>query len=227
MIKCRQPKREETRDRIIGAAGAVFAERGFRGTTIRQITARAGVNLAAVNYYFQDKGELYIRVLREAKRCATMIVIQDLPGNPRERLEGFIQRFLGYLLDPARPSWHARIITMEISNPTPALNVIVREITAPFFRDVRALIGEVVEGQASPEELDLFAVSVFSQCVFYASNRPIVEQLALDLGKATHRTERIAAHVAAFSLAGLHDFCARKGNVPPARRSPTSHLLHR
>src|SRR5271155_1957047 len=109
-MKSPNSKREDTSDRIIAAAGAVFAERGFRGTTIRQITARAGVNLAAVHYHFRDKGELYVRVLREAKRRVSWIVIRDLSGTPEERLRGFIERFVHYLLDPERPSWHGRVL---------------------------------------------------------------------------------------------------------------------
>jgi AcrR family transcriptional regulator len=199
-------KREDPSERIIAAAGAVFAERGFRGTTIRQITARAGVNLAAVNYYFRDKGELYVRVLREAKRCAGDIVIDDLPGNPEEKLRAFIERFVRYLLDPQRPVWHGGVLAMEMVSPTPALGVVIRDLTAPLYRDVRALIGQVLEGKASPAELDLFTVSIFGQAIFYVSRRPIVEQLATDLEKVPDRIDRIAEHIAAFSLAGIHAF---------------------
>ncbi|HUE39042.1 MAG TPA: TetR family transcriptional regulator, partial [Candidatus Binatia bacterium] len=53
-----------TRARLIAAAGELFAERGFRATTARDIAQRAGVNLAAANYYFGSKKELYLEVLR-------------------------------------------------------------------------------------------------------------------------------------------------------------------
>jgi len=199
-------KREDTRERIIAAAGAAFAERGFRGTTIRQITARAGVNLAAVNYYFRDKEELYLRVLREAKQCAAQIAIDDLEGTPEERVGRFIERFVHHLLDPERPAWHGRVLALEMSDPTPALDVIIRELTAPVYRSIRALIGEALQGTATPAELDLFTGSIIGQCVFYSHSRPIVEQLALDLAAAPNRIDRIAAHITAFSLAGLRAF---------------------
>ncbi len=210
------PKREETSARIIAAAGAVFAERGFRGTTIRQITTRAGVNLAAVNYHFRDKAELYVRVLREAKRCATDIIIDDIPGDAEARLRGFIDRFVRYLLDPERPAWHGRVIALEMSNPTPALGVIILELTSPLYRDVRALIGKVVEDSASPRELDLFALSIFGQCVFYVNSRPLVEQMATDLNKTPDRIGRISTHIGDFSIAALHDF-RRQANQPRPR----------
>ncbi len=65
------PQSRELRQRLLNTAGEVFAEQGFRAATVRQITERAGVNLAAINYYFSDKAELYACVLREA-HCKAM-----------------------------------------------------------------------------------------------------------------------------------------------------------
>jgi len=203
-MKRPNPVYAETAFRIIAAAGAVFAERGFQNTTIRQITARAGVNIAAVNYHFRDKEELYMQVLREAKRHVSWIRIQELEGSPEERFRAFIERFVGSLLDPQRPLWHGRILAMEMAHPTPALDVIIKELTAPFYKDARTLVGQVVSARVSPVDLDLLTLSVIGQCVFYASSRPMVEQLAVDLGKHPQRIEKIAAHIAGFSLAALY-----------------------
>lgn len=49
---------QDTVARILDAAESLFAERGFSETSLRTITARAGVNLAAVNYHFGSKKEL-------------------------------------------------------------------------------------------------------------------------------------------------------------------------
>ena len=208
----------ETDVRIIEAAGAVFAERGFRNTTIRQITARAGVNIAAVNYHFRDKEELYVQVLREAKRHVSWIRIEELDGTPEERFRAFIGRFVGSLLDPERPSWHGRILAMEMANPTPALDVIIKELTAPFYKDARTLVGQVVRGNASPADLDLLTLSVVGQCVFYATSRPMIAKLAVDLGRHPKRLEKIAEHIAEFSLTALHSTRPRTA-VKSARTS--------
>lgn len=217
-MKRSTPPPAETGDRIIAAAGAVFAEQGFRNTTIRQITARAGVNVAAVNYHFRDKSELYTRVLREAKKHVAWIRMETLRGSPEVRLRAFIKAFVSSLLDPDRPSWHGRVIGMEMANPTPALGVLIRELTAPLYRDVSALINEITEEKASPAKLDLFTVTVIGQCVFYACSRPIVERLALDLGKEPDRTRQIADHVADVSLAALRAF-RRQAVSKPTRAS--------
>jgi AcrR family transcriptional regulator len=53
-----------TRQRILGAAEELFAERGFAGASLRQVTAAAKVNLAAVNYHFGSKDNLIEEVFR-------------------------------------------------------------------------------------------------------------------------------------------------------------------
>ncbi len=49
---------DDTRQRLLDAAEALFAEHGFADTSLRAITARAKANLAAVNYHFGSKDEL-------------------------------------------------------------------------------------------------------------------------------------------------------------------------
>ena len=209
-------EREEILSRIIDAAGTVFAERGFRATTIRQITARADVNLAAVNYYFKNKAELYLRVLREAKRHMREIVIAEIPGEPEERIRGFIDRFVRHLLHPERPLWHGRVLAMEMSNPTPALGLILRDLTAPIFRDLRQLIARMVGPEASPADLDLLALSIIGQCVFYVCGRPATEQLGVHLNRVPDRTGSISNHIGHFSIGALKDF--RRRCKTPGRR---------
>ena len=54
----------DTKDQILDAAEDLFAEQGFAATSMRQLTARASVNLAAVNYHFGSKEDLAVAVLR-------------------------------------------------------------------------------------------------------------------------------------------------------------------
>src|SRR5690349_3847603 len=58
----------DTRERILAAANKLFAERGFDGATLRDITDAAHANLAAVNYYFRSKDELIRSTLESAIR---------------------------------------------------------------------------------------------------------------------------------------------------------------
>ena len=55
---------KRTREQILGVAEELFAEKGFSHTSIRDITEKAACNLAAVNYHFHGKTNLYIEVFR-------------------------------------------------------------------------------------------------------------------------------------------------------------------
>lgn len=70
----------DTHGRILVAATITFAERGFEGATLKEITDRAGANIAAVNYYFRSKDELFRHVLRrllEKVNAARALALQE------------------------------------------------------------------------------------------------------------------------------------------------------
>src|SRR5436309_2278461 len=56
--------RSQVCDRLLDVAERLFAERGFRATSVRDITAEASCNVAAVNYYFGGKDNLYREMFR-------------------------------------------------------------------------------------------------------------------------------------------------------------------
>ena len=67
-MACEETESAGTRSRILNAAGPVFADKGFRDATVRDICQAASVNLASVNYHFGDKQRLYIESVKEAHR---------------------------------------------------------------------------------------------------------------------------------------------------------------
>lgn len=65
----------DTKEQILIVAERLFAERGFAGTTLRNVVSEAGVNLAAVHYHFGSKEELFRAVVQ---RFARPVVEQEL-----------------------------------------------------------------------------------------------------------------------------------------------------
>lgn len=197
---------ETTRDKILAAAGEVFAEQGFEGATIRAITERAGVNVAAVNYHFRDKAELYTRVVVDA--CSVRAAFRDTAAeaaiSPEQRLRSLIYHFLEYLLDPARPVWKRRLMAREMANPTAAFDALVEENIRPL-RDEFLIptLRELTGGCFSRRQLNHFGSSIMGQCLYYLQSRPIIERLNPDFKTGKPEITEIAEHISRFSLAAL------------------------
>ena len=95
-----------TKDRILGAAEELFAQHGFSGTSLRQVTSRADVNIAAVNYHFGSKENLVNEVFRRRmdemsdRRISQLRQAQeDHPGELEPILAAFIEPALALTLD--------------------------------------------------------------------------------------------------------------------------------
>ena len=198
---------EATRTRLLDSAGRVFAEHGFHAATIREICARAGVNLALVNYHFGDKLELYTEVLRHsigtAKDCSIASAI-DPDSPPEEALRALIRTLFQTVCSAERPEWHFRLMIHELGQPTPAMNKVIDETMSPIYNRVRRLIQAILAGAASEEKTRLCAHSVISQIVHYARARHVIARLWPELELTGSRIEQIATHIADFSLAYLH-----------------------
>ena len=136
-----------TRDKLIDAAGYVFAERGYRAATIREICRRAGANVAAVNYTFGDKMGLYTEVLRQSVRTsktASLTAALDASHSPEEMIRAVIRARLMSLSQEKRPDWHFRLVMHEFSHPTPAMGRVVDEGMRPIYDRVRKAVGKVI-----------------------------------------------------------------------------------
>lgn len=85
-------KGKETRRRILQAASALFAERGFEATSVREIVARAGVSKPVLYYYFTNKEDLCRRLLAESFEEFTQELMGALarPGDCRKRIEAIV-----------------------------------------------------------------------------------------------------------------------------------------
>src|SRR5579871_5345079 len=97
-----------TKDRILDTAERLFARDGFEATSLRAITAEAGVNLAAVNYHFQSKEALVRAVIGRRmgpvneKRLAMLDACETAAGDGPLPLEGVLEAFVRPVLEIAR-----------------------------------------------------------------------------------------------------------------------------
>ncbi|HEY4310402.1 MAG TPA: CerR family C-terminal domain-containing protein [Pirellulales bacterium] len=197
---------DDTKNRLLEAAGETFAARGYESATVREICERAGANLASVNYYFGDKQRLYIDAVRQAQCvCVEQVPTPewdpDLP--PVERLRTYIHTMLSRMLYVERPAWHLGLMLRELANPTGACVAVVDDYIRPMAEELeRILVDLLPDGTPRPQAY-LTGFSIVGQCLFYYVHRPIAEQL---IGVDEYRQlsiDRLADHIARFSLAAL------------------------
>ena len=206
---------ELTRDKLIEAAGHVFAERGYRAATIREICRRAGANVASVNYTFGDKMGLYTEVLRHSVRAAktaAMSAALDANLSAEDTIRGVIRARLMSLCKEARPDWHIRLVMHEFSHPTSAMGRVVDEGMRPIYDRVRKAVGKLIGLPPDHETTRLSVNSIVGQILFYTFSWPVLAHLQPELKLTPDQLDRIADHIADFSLAYLKKVGHGKGH---------------
>jgi len=197
---------QETRRKLIAAAGQAFADKGLYAATLQEITDRAGANKASVNYHFRDKSELYAAVVRHAltlNPANELSASEDEQGTPEDQLALFITRLLNDLLDPAQPPWRAAIIGHELAQPTAALDAVMTDLVEPKARILNKIVRAILGPNASEEQVAQMAISVMAQCTFYLYSKEIIRRIYPVVGSGDSSVDSIAAHITEFSLAAL------------------------
>jgi AcrR family transcriptional regulator len=201
------PASVETRRRLLEAAGEVFDTEGFRGATVRQICQRAGANVAAIHYHFGGKEELYVELLRELGRRAfeRYPPTLGLPAQPsqEERLFGFVHAFLLRVLADDGFARHGRVLSREMIDPSPAIEMVVDEFIRPSFDYLRGIVRALVGPEPDERAVRLAARSIVAQCAFYHHARSLIERLSPDEPRDPAAIRALAEHVTRFSLEGL------------------------
>jgi len=215
---------DTTREKVLKAAEQIFAERGFQATTVRDICLRAGANIAAVNYYFRDKASLYTEVLRRFARTLDVeAAISDRTIPPEKLLRMIIVMRLRGVFASDHPDWPFRLMMHEWAQPTPVLDRVMNEMFRPVYDRFREIVGSILGLPPDHETTRLCVHSIIGQAVHYVQGRPILSRMWPELKMTPDQVDRIANHIADFSLAYLGTFKSRRRRATSAaqgRRRP-------
>lgn len=214
-------------------AGPLFARKGFEGATVREIVEAAGVNIAAVNYYFQGKQGLYNAVLTEAyaKLLAATRVEQASDDSlvpvdadrARVHLTNFIAGMVERALSNQQPHWLFAIMMREMVAPTQALDQMVARFIQPQHDANRAAIAAITGLAPDEPRVILAAYSIVAQVLFYKHCPQVVQRLTPVDTSSPQARAAIAQHITRFSLAGLDSLNPTPHERPaPAPASPLS-----
>jgi AcrR family transcriptional regulator len=208
----------ETRARLLAAAERLFADRGFKKVTVRDICRAADANVAAVNYHFGDKMGLYREVMQSAidRIRATNEAAREAGHgrSPEERLRRSILVFVRRLLASGSETVH-RLIHREITDPTPALDALIEQGIRPRLDYLARLVADVIGCSPSDPRVRRSVASIQAQSIAYLPH-PIAARVGFTLRPTTRaQVDAIAGHIAEFSIAGVRRI-ARMKRAPRA-----------
>jgi TetR/AcrR family transcriptional regulator, regulator of cefoperazone and chloramphenicol sensitivity len=204
-VKAMATSVEATSERVIEAAGEVFAEKGFESATVREICHRGKANLAAINYYFGDKRRLYVEAVKRAhlNRAQLFPLPNWAPHTPpQKKLADFVLTLLRRMISPSGSKWEGELMIREIASPTEACQELVHDYIRPHFEALGTIIAELMP-DAPPEKRHLVAFSVVGQCLHYRVTAPVTRMLVSDREFARYGPELLAKHITDLTLHGI------------------------
>lgn len=207
---------EDTRDRLLRAAGEEFARVGFQHASVRAICNAAGANVSAVKYHFGSKDELYRAVWAVAAK--QMIASEPMPrlgdhADPRDVLRAFVAWFMRLVLTETRTHpWAGRLLAHETVTPTPgALDTFVQHCAGPIKDEVARIVRAVVGRPISQKTLADLVFAVIALCVNAKHSREILTKLGHPPPETKAGINRMAKVMAEFAISGLTGFSVEEG----------------
>jgi TetR/AcrR family transcriptional regulator, regulator of cefoperazone and chloramphenicol sensitivity len=214
----------QTRERLLSAAERLFGQRGYAGTSVRDVTTAASCNVAAVNYHFGSKRNLYIEMfhrrlaaIREQRVGSIREAMRHATG-PRA-LECVLEAFASAFLEPlvARPEGRRLIELMARETVDAQLppELFAREFVDP----VQGVLMEAITATApgiSAHAATLCVLSIVGQLVHVAH----VTRRAAGAGGHRFSAPKMAEavdHIVRFSAAGIRGCRAATAAGSPTR----------
>jgi AcrR family transcriptional regulator len=194
----------ETRERLIEAATALFADRGFKKVTVREICRASHANVAAVNYHFGDKAGLYREVMKgaiQAMRETNELSRRAGEGeSPEDQIRAFVRIFVQRLTGTGPSAWIHKLMAREMEDPSEALDLVMRQVLQPRIEYLSRVAGSVM-GLPPDDPRVLRAISSLQgQCLLFS--RPVPAPMAWIWGQVSD-VDAAIHHIAEFSLAGM------------------------
>jgi TetR/AcrR family transcriptional regulator, regulator of cefoperazone and chloramphenicol sensitivity len=212
-----------TKEKLFRAAVKVFARKGYKGATVREICAAAGAgNLSSINYYFGSKEELYRKILdlifsEYQKQRGTQAEAGDTTTPPEDQLRHFIDAYCRMLYRGVEVDADMRSIFMaEMSRPSPWLDQMTEKYMMPQAFELMNILSGILGPKTPPQVLLDCGVSIVGAIGYYSVAWPLFTRMFPDLPDMQLYADKLADHVYHFSLGGLQ---AVKKSLRSGRRA--------
>ena len=216
---------EQSRVRLLHAGLRLFAQQGFANTSTREIAEAAGVNVAAISYYFGDKAGLYRAVFLEPLDTPPQDMAPLLNGSCT--LKEALRRMLGGFIEPLKHDETARLCIKlhcrEMLEPTGLWEEEIANGIKPMHAALVAVLCRRFRLKRADDEVHRLAVSIAGLGVHLFVSRDVIEALAPQLSATPEAvdlwTERLVMYAEA--LVDAEEKRRRKAARPcaPATRA--------
>lgn len=196
-----------TKERILGAAEDLFAQYGFAGTSLRQVTQHADVNIAAVNYHFGSKENLVAEVFRrrlddlsEKRLAALRAALAESPARLEAILAAFVEPALALTLDRHGGSAFVRVLARAYAEKNERLRKFLSDNYGHVMREFSKAIAASLPA-VSKEELHWRLDFVAGALTYAMADFGLIRRHA-GVSEKTH-CQKAAAALIRFAAAGL------------------------
>jgi AcrR family transcriptional regulator len=203
-------KHKLTRDRLLDEAEGLFAQRGYHAVSVREITKAAESNLAAVNYHFGNKQNLYLEVFRSRWLPRASRIQQSFRqslknnGNPTPHMvvQSFARAFLEGPMSADERTRHLKLISGELVQPTEAFELVVEQVFRPLFGKLLEDLQKVMPDTIDEKQMVLNVFSILSMVLYFNFARPLITRF-VGGGEGNELETRLVDHIVQFSLNGV------------------------
>lgn len=200
--------------RLLAAGREVFAKSGLDGSRTRDICSLARANVAAVNYHFGSKEQLYIRVLYDHILQMRKLypldagVTPDSP--PEERLRAFFRGLLQQLLaaDDEESVRLGKMILLELVQPSQHVDQLLRDLIRPTNERLRAIVAELMP-DVPAEVVTRCAAGIMSQFSLFRFDPRVLDTMGPEFMPTLEELPRVADTMTEFSLGGIERIRAK------------------
>jgi len=213
----------EARSHLLLTALRLFAERGFAKTSTREIALAAGVNIAAISYYFGDKAGLYRAVFTEPMGSAKDdIALYDQPGfTLRQSLQGFVASFLNPMKQGEFIQQCTRLHFREMLEPTGVWAEELDKGIKPAHAALVAVLGRHLGVTRPDDDLHRLAFSITGLALQMYVTRDVIESVRPQLLATPKAIDLWAARLVDFSETMVAVELARRQSLTSAKKSKT------
>lgn len=200
----------ETRTRILDAAEELFMQQGFGGTSMRLLTSKAGVNLAAVNYHFGSKDALIEAVFRrrlDPMNTARIAALEALEVAGTPDADAIIRAFVGAslrMLEDAKGGGRnfIRLLGRTYTEPAKGIRHLIGQMYAPTMQRYKAALERALP-QMPREELVWRMHFMFGTLAYTLAATDTVQLIAGSKPEDRYDARLLEDRLTAFLASGL------------------------